>query len=503
MKRIVYILTVAVAYVGLMTSCSDFLKEEDKDQIIPSTTEQYEAMMLKEAFLKVSWNYMSDLMTDDIDENANAATSLKNKYKSLYAWQRDVEVDGSGQKVTDTNQWWSTLYNKVLIANYVLEHVGEASGTESQRNNLRGEAYFLRARSYFELVNIYAPIYDAATAATTIGVPLRLDTGVKNTYKRNTLAEVYAQVENDLNQAIASFEGSHENTSLWHPGKKASQLLLSRVALFKGDWDKVISLTTDLINSSPAGLWDLPSNLNVPFVTKNNPEIFHTFGSRALLIVEGDGSGQWKNVVPTIYSGSDDQNGTTVTYGISNDLLNSFLPGDCRKQMYILSTEDGKDVPAKWNSQFSSLGAYSFRLSEAYLNRAEAYANKGMDNEALTDVKELIRHRVTDINQVTFPTDNVALRKFIIDERRREFVGEGMRWYDLKRTTAWYPKQVSHKFTLRTSTSSGSGSVQGTETYLLAPNDPNYTFELPQAEISINTKIEQYGKRIDKVAIKQ
>lgn len=502
MKRIIYIVAFLLG-AGLLSSCSDFLKQEDKDQIIPSTTDQYEAMMLKEAFLKLSWNYMSDLMTDDIDENSRAATSIKNKYKSLYTWQRDVEVDGSGQKTTVTNQWWSTLYNKVLIANYVLEHIDEASGTESQKNNIKGEAYFLRARSYFELVNIYAPRYEAATAATTIGVPLRLDTGVKNTYTRNTLAEVYAQIEEDLNNAITSFENSHENISLWHPNKKVSQLLLSRVALFKGDWDEVISLTSDIIKNSPAGLWDLPANMSTPFVTKNNPEIFHTFGSRALLIVEGDENGQWKNVIPEVYSGSDNQNASTVTYGVSNDLLNSFLPGDCRKTMYIQSTEEGKDVPSKWNSQFSSLGAYNFRLSEAYLNRAEAYANKNMDAEALADVKELVKHRVTDLSAVTFPTENLELKKFIIDERRREFLGEGFRWYDLKRTTTWYPKQVKHTFTLRTSTSGGSGSIQGTETYLLAPNDPNYTFELPQAEISINTVIEQYGKRINKVAIKQ
>ncbi len=69
-----------------LTSCSDFLNEEDKDLVIPESVTQYEAMLHKEAFLEVSWFYLSDLMTDDITENPSATTSAKVICLSVIFW---------------------------------------------------------------------------------------------------------------------------------------------------------------------------------------------------------------------------------------------------------------------------------------------------------------------------------------------------------------------------------------------------------------------------------
>lgn len=491
---------------AVFSSCSDFLKEEDKDKVIPKTTEEIEAMLHQEAFLNVTWMYASDIMTDDVEENtaSHVGTAAKNDMKSLYTWQQNIEYDGNGERTTATNKWWELLYNNVLVANYVIEHFPDIEGTEAERQNILGEAYFLRARAYLELVCIYAPAYDPATAASTLGVPLRLGTGVTNNYKRNTMAEVYAQIESDLKSAIGAFDKSSIETSLWHPNAETSKLLLSRTYLYEQKWDDVISIVSELIAGHKGGLYNLKNNMNVPFVSAANPEILHSYGNTSALITESNESqGATKNFdMPMVYSGKNTNDGATrLAYGVSNDLINSFLPGDCRLQVFFTDPEgEGKSIFAKWYGKFTSFGAYSYRMSEAYLNRAEAYAAKGDDANALADVKELIRHRVTDINKVTFPTAGSGeVRRFVLDERRRELCGENHRWYDLKRNSSWYAKQITHRFTLR---SGNGGGLQGSESYILAPNDPNYTFELPEAETNVNTTIEKYGKRIAKPAIK-
>lgn len=481
---------------GLL-SCSDFLKEEDKDQVIPRTIEQYEAMLHQHGMLNVSWFYKSDLMTDDISENANATTTAKNPYKSLYTWRRDVERDGSGQRTTSTNNMWAELYNDILVANYVIERADDAEGTQSQRDYLIGEAYFIRARAYLELANIYAPVYDAATAGKTIGVPLRLGTGVQNDYERASLSTIYEQILGDLQQALRQFDASREIMSLWHPNKKAALLLLARTYLYMSDWQNVVNTSSELIKLCPQGLFNLSKQPNTPTVTKSNPEILHSYGACSVLIVT-DNEGVQQNDVPNLYK---DASSSLAVYGVSDDLQKAYHPGDCRPYTYFLSTSSGIDVPAKWHTQFTKLGAYSYRLSEAYLSRAEAYAALGETDKALADVRKVIENRVEDINKVDFPQPSdadysTALRKFIIDERRLEFCCENHRWFDLRRTTSWYPQTLTHIYTLSSSSTSGStGITQGTETYKLSPNSPNYTFELPESETQINGAIQPYGLR--------
>ncbi|MBQ0021167.1 MAG: RagB/SusD family nutrient uptake outer membrane protein [Bacteroidales bacterium] len=480
-----------------LTSCSNFLDEEDKDLVIPETVTQYEAMLHKEAFLEVSWFYMSDLMTDDITENPLATTSAKNTYKSLYTWKRDVERDGEGQVITATNSMWQNLYSDILVANYIIENGMKATGTAEQRNQLVAEAYFVRGRAYLELVNIYAPVYDAATAANTPGVPLRLDTGVSNDYTRASVAEVYNRIEADLKEAIKLFAQTSVKKSLWHPNADAAQLLLSRAYLYKGEWQKVVDATEQLAQRP---LYDLTRRPNAPMIVETNTEVLHSYGSPASLYPGTDESLGIMDI-PSIYQ----TNLTTCTYGASEDLLSRFAlaTNDCRKYTWVINPQGGTSitVPAKWHGQFTQVGAYTYRLAEAYLNRAEAMAALSKTNEAQTLMTKYLTTRIANFSaqRATYmpaSTDPLEWRKFIVDQRRLEFCFEDMRWFDLRRINAWYPHTLSHTFTLA-STASGSTNVtvQGTEHYTLNPSSPNYVFEIPESETQINTTISAYGKR--------
>ena len=131
------------------------------------------------------------------------------------------------------------------------------------------------------------------------------------------------------------------------------------------------------------------------------------------------------------------------------------------------------------------------RIAEAYLNRAEAYANTGKDELAVKDLTTLLKCRVKDMEKVDIPASGEGLKNFIFEERRREFCFEGMRLFDLKRLKS-FAKQITHKFTLRNT----SGGKLGVEIYLLPVGDPNYVFPIPKEETDVNPGIVQNERKV-------
>lgn len=477
-------------------SCSDFLKEEDKDKVIPRTMEQFESMLHREGFLDVTWYYKSEFMTDDVQENTPVVTTAKNRYKGMYTWQFDIERTGEGDFADGNNDVWGKLYNDILVANYILERsvdIVDADTKPLRKAQLEGEAHFLRARAYLELANVYAEPYAPSTAASTPGVPLREGTGITNQYHRNTLAEVYGQIEGDLLAAIDCFEHAAEPVSLWHPGKKAALLLLSRTYLYMCRWQEAANTASKVIDLCPQGLYAMNKNLTQAVVRVGNPEVLHTWGEIAGVLVDNAQEGVLSEI-PKIYRVESSL--STAAYGVSDELLAQYDANDVRPLIYFC-TSDGKMVTGKWHPQFTQLGGQSLRLSEAYLNRAEANAALNKTDEALADMKELLSKRIDGDYASLLPSsgDQLAVRKFVLDQRRLELCFENQRWFDLRRTQSWYPKDIEHVFSYSTSTSGNVGTVNETEVYTLRSTSTNYTIELPLAETSVNPNIEAYGKR--------
>ncbi len=485
--------------VGLLTSltaCADFLKEEDKDKVIPRTMEQFEAMLHREGFLDVTWFYKSEFMTDDVSENTLIVTTAKNRYKGMYTWAYDIERTGEGDFADGNNDVWGKLYNDILVANYILERSGDiadADAKAAEKLNLEGEAHFLRARAYLELVNVYAPAYDASTAANTPGVPLREGTGITNNYSRNSVEEVYAQIESDLLRAVERFDQAHVTKSLWHPNKKAALLLLARTYLYMQRWQQAVSTADELIGLCPQGLYAMNRNLSSPIVRVSNPEVLHTWGEIAGTLVENAQEGVLSDI-PKIYRVENAL--STPAYGVSDELLSLYPENDVRPLFYFTASQ-GKQVTAKWHPQFTTMGGNSLRLSEAFLTRAEANAMLGNTQAALDDMKALLSKRIDGDYSSLLPSeaDAEAVRRFVLDQRRLELCFEDHRWYDLRRTQSWYPKTLQHVFSYSTSTSGNVGTVNETEVFTLQPTSPNYTLELPLAETTVNPNIERYLKR--------
>ena len=179
----------------------------------------------------------------------------------------------------------------------------------------------------------------------------------------------------------------------------------------------------------------------------------------------------------------------------ADELINSFLEGDLRKDRYITrEIQYNEDVPE--NSTFydtylpygkyktlrsvptsgsSGYFALSFRVAEAYLNYAEAAAMSQAEGEAITTMNALLEKRYDKGNIPSFSGlsgDNLIAK--IREERRKELCYEGQRWFDLRR---YGMPSIQHKW---------EGKI-----YTLTKNDPSYVLPIPPNVLQRNLLLEQ------------
>ena len=116
---------------------------------------------------------------------------------------------------------------------------------------------------------------------------------------------------------------------------------------------------------------------------------------------------------------------------------------------------------------------YAFRTAEAYLNRAEAYAEKGDKDKALQDLKTIREKRLKVYEEVQAVTKEDVIRR-VREERRRELSFEFHRWFDLRR---WDRPRIEHTFT------PDIKQPDVVEKYVLEKDDPAYTLPLPRSVV--------------------
>lgn len=475
--KILHYITMGL-FAGL-TACNGFLDEVDQDKMIPATTDHYAAFLLQEFSESQAIWHQAHYMTDEISEVKSVPNSAERvSIKPVFAWQRNIELTEEGKTVYN-NIAWGAAYRDIAIANYVLEQVDEAVGTPAEISFLKGEAYFVRAYSYFNLVNLYAAPYESAgQARQTLGIPIRTDIGVLPTYDRKMLSEVYAQLENDLTEARTLIEASGLQKSVFHPTVAACDLLFSRISLYKKEYDEAIASAGKVIAS--ASLYAMTAaNANTAFIDRENPELLYSFGAASTALVADKMQ--------------------SLGFAVDQKLIDAYDEDDFRKSCFFtkVTTEalGTYYYPSKFSTAFTTLGMCNFRVAEAYLNRAEAYACTGKTGEAREDIRMLLEKRYRKGTAIQVPEDKEALIAFIRLERLKELCfEEHHRWFDLRRMDASERPEIVHAYTLM----DAEGNKQGTEYFHLLPDDRNYTLSLPQQEKTNNPLIFDY-ERYDKL----
>lgn len=338
---------------------------------------------------------------------------VNNKVDPIYLQFQSNDIDPS---VAYVQSLWSSMYKSVYEANAVIEGLDASTElTASVKDQLKGEALFVRAFSYFYLVNLFG---DVPLATST-------DYNTNNTLARTPIVEVYDQIKNDLIDAENLLAEGYVSTGSIRPNKSAATALLARVYLYTGDWARAEDKATLVIAN---GLYNLPDNLNSVFLATSKEAIWQLRPEdRASYTNEG----YW----------------FSVSLGPLNNVLRdtvmtTFEAGDMRKGSWTTSvTSAGTTVylPHKYKRHlFSGLtDEYSMvlRLAEVYLIRAEARLKQDKLAAAIADIDKIRQRAGLPLIQDTNPSigkDNLMLA--VEQERRVEFLVEwGHRWLDLKR----------------------------------------------------------------------
>lgn len=308
---------------------------------------------------------------------------------------------------------WINCYNKIYACNSILEGL-EASNTltPSLKLRLKGEAMFLRAFTYFYLVNLFG------------AVPLHLTTELEVNGKafRKPTTDIHKQIISDLKEAESLLDAGYPNTERVRANKATVQSLLARVYLYLKDWGNAEAYSSKVIIQST--LYEvLP--LDQVFL-KNSRETI------------------WQ-LMPSANTNTNDGNlliltGTPTMVSFRNEFVqNSFENGDQRKVRWVGSFSNASGTyyyPFKYKVKSSTiLSEYSMviRLAELYLVRAEALIQLDKYDEGLADLNRIRRRAGLDDLKNTL--SKVQLIDAVMQERKVELFSEwGHRWFDLVRS---------------------------------------------------------------------
>ncbi|MCP9236998.1 RagB/SusD family nutrient uptake outer membrane protein [Lewinella sp. JB7] len=377
---------------------------------------------------------MTDIVSDDAD---------KGSFTSDGFFLQEIDDFTYTSTNTAPATVWGGYYTGVFRSNLAITRIPEVVDMdETLRTRLIGEARFLRAYYYFNLVRWFGD------------VPLILDPfPAVFEIPRTPRDEVYAQIEADLRAAADALPESYSGVDVGRATSGAAKSLLAKVALTRGNHQTAADLALEVINSGRYSL--LPSFAQI-FTLEGENSSESIFEVQAAAFEIGGGGSQYNEVqgvrgVPNLGWGFNKP---------SDNLIAAFEPGDPRREATILYVGEvlpdgsaivvGDDnivgerfnqkafVPDHPGGNGNGPGNIRiFRYADLLLIAAEALNEIGQPEQALVYLNQ-VRARARGGNANVLPdvtaTDRTALRAAILHERRVELALEQHRWFDLVRT---------------------------------------------------------------------
>lgn len=444
-----------VLFLSVLTiSCRKYVESVPiQGQRVIEYTDDYRMLLNNNDMMQVAYGLAPVLSSDDVDfEAANLQTNIKNNLiqTNMYTWNKPFYV------LTQSDNDWNAVYNGIYTYNTVIQDVmNSKSGSDLVKKGLLGEALVHRAFSYFMLVNMYAKQYDAQTASSDFGVPLLLEPKLFVNLSRTPVQQVYSKIVEDTKRAIPLLPITQEIK--FRPNKASAYALLSKTYLFMRDFDKSLLYADSTLQLSSA-VYDYNTSLTTIPSQYNDVQVLLRKVPRQ----------------------------TLNTIQLSNSLLTLLGTKDLRYVMFVRDGANffpaftGKGFWARSRYDDSDQSAVGLSVNETLLIKAECLMRTGKVVEGIQILNNFrkSRFRPSDYVDLTASNAEEGLR-LVVQERRLEFFGTGMRWFDQRRLGK--DPGLIPTYTRKL----------GDITYTLEPNSNKYVFPFSTMIISQNPEIIQ------------
>ncbi|GAB3985800.1 RagB/SusD family nutrient uptake outer membrane protein [Spirosoma daeguense] len=400
------------------------------------------AKMLDWNFISFSWNGVTSMTSDDADKGSSPGDTGTDKDQ-----MDNLTFTPSSLSF---NEVWVGQYEGIARANQALDNLPKLTINDTLKTRLVAEASFLRAYFYFNLVRSFGGV----PLITKVADPTN-QADIQNGRVRATSAQIYTQIESDLQVAVAGLpeKSQYSSAELGRATKGSAKTLLAKVSMYQKKWDVVQRLTDEIIASGQYSLHPKYEELWRESTENGVESIFEiqgkgvapARGAQGYFVSQGargDGGWGWGFNTP------------------SEDLEKAYATGDTRKDGTIIrrgmTLWDGRVISDKVENPRYNYKAYVsftketnnggdwetnknvriFRYAEVLLMNAEAANELGSSAKALASlnmVRARARGGVTGVLPNVTTTVQADLRNAIWSERRVELAMEHDRWFDLIR----------------------------------------------------------------------
>ncbi len=484
MKHLKYILISAFFVVA--SSCGDFLDKTPSTSTNAPVESVSQLLALIDNIPTLAYETSNNIPagSDDNEVSRELYKSSPNSFSIDRMFYLTNYFDGISSQATDG--LWSGLYSNIYRANLIINNIDKVSGSNDDRETVRVNAHFLRAYSYWVLINTYSLPYSDANLSS-LGVPKKLGIDFEESLKRASQQEIYNLIESDLSVAAQTKITKVDPKLPWRVSKNTVDSFLARLYLYQNKYDKALEYATNAVADAPDLLdyntlgWSnpisYPATGNLPAQTLYYSET-HDWGAAKFLFWQ-----EW--IYPRL----------------ANDRSQWFLPSKELVDLYdhqndlrfdLLYVEHGNrrfSVPYEaYRYNFFSDGRYAISgltTAELVLIKAESQIRTGNWQTGLKTLDDLRikRYKAGTYTPLSAANQSEAL-KIVLAERRRE-LPFAFRMYDVRRFSVTDTKEDDVVITREFFKIGLSGvDVNTPITYTIPVGSPLYALPINQVEIN-------------------